>query len=223
LVDKQISQLYEQSQVGVDESELLAIADHVNTTDFKSRVPWVDKLLNLDMSLGVGGFIVVFDGKEFGFFHLVKYNAVYRPIRYVYMDICLTLYPADFSRDQAKNACAHIEKTFHHYLETKGIRVRPRATLGYMLHNYDSSLDSGLVTQIDSVNNLIYGSTKHNYDVDVSKVHLLTLCESLMIYFVARKVCIALLEKCGAMQDVISEINKKAFFGQTWLCSTLEQ
>ena len=218
MVDQRIIQLYESSQVGVDKNELFAIAENINTTDFKSRVPWFDKLLNLDRSLGVGGFIPVFDGKEFSFFHLVKYNPVYRPIRYVYMDMCLTSYPAGFSRDQAKNACAHIEETVNLYLETKGNLIRPKATLGNMLHDFKSSFEPSLLQQMKAVNEVVYGSAKHNYSVNVSKRHLFTLSESLLVYFIARKICIALLEECGVMQDIISQINKKKFFGQTWAC-----
>jgi hypothetical protein len=92
--DKNIIQLYDSLSIPVDKNELFTIAGNINMPDFKGRVVWFDKLLKLDRLLGVGGFIPAYDGFDYSFWHLVKYDAVYRPIRYVYMDICMTANPS---------------------------------------------------------------------------------------------------------------------------------
>jgi len=217
--DQNIIQLYDSLSIPVDKNELFAIAGNIDTPDFRSRVVWFNKLLDLDRSLGVGGFIPAYDGYDYSFWHLLKYDAVYRPIRYVYMDVCMAANPSGFSRDQAKNACAHIEETVLLYLTTKGIHVNPKSTLGRMLHSYASSFDSSLIQQMKTINETVYVRVKHDYDVGSSKTHLFSLDDSLMVYFIARKICVALLQECGAMKDIISEIKQQKFFGQTWYVS----
>ena len=223
-IDSRIEQLYQRLSVPVSINDVVDLAGNLNTEIIAARVPWVNKLLEIDRSLGVGGFIIDFDVDRFGIFQLLKYDEIYRPMKYVYLDICDTGHPAAFSRNIAENACAHVEKCLGLYLKIKsGARVppKPKPTLGRILGYSQKFLDSDSSESIRSLNELVYGKTKHKFDVALPRQQLLSLTESLLIYFVSRKIGVHLLTACGAINDVTSEIirgqtEENAYVGQVF-------
>jgi hypothetical protein len=220
-LDSRIEELYRRAKLPFDISVMIDYAKHLNVPEISERVPWVYKLLELDMSLGPGGYTLRFRPKTYAFFHLLNYDSIYRPMKYVYMPFGLTTSPASFSRDIAQNACAHVEKCVQELLRVRGLMIHRKATLGKMISKYSGEFDSDTFSLISSLNDLVYGKTKHQFDVDLPRLQLVTLGESLAIYFVCRTIGLKLLQEAGILADVISEINrgrshKGVFIGQEW-------
>ncbi len=137
------------------------------------------------------------------------------------MPVGLTSYPACFSRDIAQNACAHIEECVKNLFSVKGLRIRPKATLGTMTSKYPNEFDSNTLSLINSVNRIIYGRTKHKFDVELPRLQLLSLTESLAVYLVCRILGLRLLQEAGTLTDIVDEINRGrsqrgVFIGQDW-------
>jgi len=224
-VDTQIANLYRKVSLPFDIAVMLDYARHLNVSEAPARAPWVYKLLDMDYSLGPGGYGLRFNFETkpntYGFFQLLKYDAIYRPMKYVYMPFGMTPCPACFSRDIAENACAHIHECVKNLFAVRGLKIHPKATLGTALYKYPGEFDSGTYALIKSINQLIYGRTKHKFDVELPRLQLLSLAESLAVYFACRKLGLALLQKAGTLADVVAEIKRgmngeKAFIGMTW-------
>lgn len=224
-VDGKIEELYRKGNLPFDIGVLLDYARHLNVPEASKRAPWVYKLLDMDYSLGPGGYSLRFNFKAkpntYGFFQLLKYDAIYRPMKYVYMPFGMTPCPACFSRDIAENACAHVHECVKNLFAVRELKIHPKATLGKALYKYPGEFDSGTYALIKSVNQLIYGRTKHKFDVELPRLQLLSLAESLAVYFACRKLGLALLHKAGTLADVVAEIRRgmngeKTFIGMTW-------
>ena len=224
-IDNRIENLYQKAKLPFDIKVFLKYAKQLNVTKTPNRVPYVYKLLEMDYSLGPGGFALRFKlntrPKMYGFWQLIKYDAIYRPIKYVYMPFGLSYCPAGFSRDITQNACAHVEECVLNLLNARHLKIRPKSTLGVMLSRYPNEFTTDDYDLISTLNNLIYGKTKHKFDVELPRLQLLSLAESLAIYFVCRVIGLNLLQQAGTLDDIKSEINKgrtkRGFFlGQEW-------
>jgi hypothetical protein len=224
-VDSKIGELYRKSSPPFDIRVLLNYARHLNVPDASKRASWVYKLLDMDYSLGPGGYGLRFNFKAkpntYGFYQLLKYDAIYRPMKYVYMPFGMTSCPACFSRDIAENACAHVHECVKDLFAVKRLRIHPKATLGKAISMYPEEFDSDVYDLIDSVNRIVYGRAKHKFDVELPRLQLLSLAESLAIYFVCRKLGLTLLQWAGTLDDIVAEIKRgmtgeKVFIGMTW-------
>lgn len=224
-VDGRIEQLYRKANLPFDIGAMLDYARHLNVPKASKRAPWAYKLLEMDYSLGPGGYALRFNfktkPKTYGFFQLLKYDAIYRPMKYVYMPFGLSSCPACFSRDIAENACAHVHECVKNLFTVRELKIHPRATLGRAISKYPEEFDSGAYGLIDSVNKIIYGKAKHKFDVQLPRLQLLSLAESLAVYFVCRKLGLILLQQAGTLDDVVAEIRrgtsqKGVFIGQDW-------
>jgi hypothetical protein len=224
-VDGKIEELYRKGSLPFDIGVLLDYARHLNISEASKRAQWLYKLLDMDYSLGPGGYGLRFNFKvkpnTYGFFQLLKYDAIYRPMKYVYMPFGMTPCPACFSRDIAENACAHVHECVKNLFGVKGLKIHPRATLGKAISSYPEEFDSDTYELIDSANKVVYGRAKHKFDVELPRLQLLSLAESLAVYFVCRKLGLALLQQAGTLADVVAEIRRgingeKAFIGMTW-------
>lgn len=224
-VDTKIEQLYRKGSLPFDVGVMLDYARHLNVSEASDRAPWVYKLLDMDYSLGPGGYGLRFNFKTkpntYGFFQLLKYDAVYRPMKYVYNPFGLTSCPACFSRDIAENACAHVHECVKNLFAVRKLKIHPRATLGTALSKYPSEFDSGTHALIDSVNQTVYGRAKHKFDVELPRLQLLSLAESLAVHFVCRKLGLTLLKQAGTLDDIVAEIRRgmnreRVFIGMEW-------
>ena len=224
-VDGKIEELYRKGSLPFDIGVLLDYARHLNISEASKRAPWVYKLLDMDYSLGPGGYGLRFNFKvkpnTYGFFQLLKYDAIYRPMKYVYMPFGMTPCPACFSRDIAENACAHVHECVKNLFAVKGLKIHPKATLGTALYKYPSEFDSGTYALIDSVNQIVYGRAKHKFDVELPRLQLLSLAESLAVYFVCRRLGLTLLRQAGTLNDIVAEIRRgmngqRVFIGMEW-------
>jgi len=224
-VDDRIEELYRRGSLPFDIGVLLDYAGKLNVSETSERAPWVDKLLDMDYSIGPGGYALRFNFKArphtYGFFHLLKYDAIYRPMKYVYMPFGMTSCPAGFSRDIAENACAHVHECVKNLLAVKGLRIHPKITLGKAIYNYRNELDPDTYELIDSVNKIVYGRAKHEFDVELPRLQLLSLAESLAVYLLCRRLGLALLRQAGTLNDIVAEIRRgmsgeKVFIGMTW-------
>jgi hypothetical protein len=192
-------------------------------------VPWVKKLLAMDYSLGPGGYALRFNletnPKTYAFFQLQKYDSIYRPIKYVYKPFGMTFCPAASSRDIAENACAHVEKCVKNLFMVRNLKIHPKATLGKMVNRYPGEFDSNTLYIINSINDIIYGKTKHEFEVQLPRLQLLSLAESLAVYFVCRVLGLELLQQAGTLNDIVNEINRgrsqKVFIGMEWAIESL--
>jgi hypothetical protein len=220
IVDEKIKRLYEQFDLGMEVSNVRQLAEGLNQRQIQHRIPWVKRLLDFDQSIGLCGFVVGYNERDFSFHHLLAFDEIFRPIKYVYMNICYTFIPAGFSRDIAENACAHVEQSFRLFVSVNRIfKNKPRDTLGRMLYSNRKLLDKrsdNLFGKISELNELIYGKTKHVFKVEKPREQLHSFTESLMIYFMARKIAVELFIMCKIDNKILAEIKNKAFFGQTW-------
>jgi len=96
-----------------------------------------------------------------------------------------------------------------------------KATLGAMLGKYPDEFDKDTLDLIKSVNGLVYGKTKHKFEVELPRLQLLSLAESLAIYFVCRVLGLRLLKQANTLTDIVNEINrgrsqKGVFIGMEW-------
>ena len=179
----------------------------------------------MDYSLGPGGYALRFNLKTrpetYAFFQLLEYDSIYRPMKYVYMPFGLTSCPACFSRDIAQNACAHVEKCVLNLFKVRSLRISPKAPLGAMTRKYPDEFDPNTLSLINSVNSLIYGKTMHEFEVELPRLQLLSLAESLAVYFVCRVLGLKLLQQAGTLTDIVNEINRGrsqegVFIGMEW-------
>lgn len=225
ILDSRIENLYIKANLPFDIKLITDYAKNLNTPHIDKRAPWVYKLIELDYSLGPGRYALRFNlepkSKTYGFFQLLKYDEIYRPMKYVYMPFGLSYCPACSSRDIAQRACAHVEKCVRNLLHTRGLRIYKKATLGQMLHTHPNMVDLDTFSLIKGVNEIVYGATKHEFDVQLPRAQLLSLVESLAIYFVFRQLGLKLLEEAGTLPDVIKEIIKSkteggVFIGMDW-------
>lgn len=224
-LDRRIEKLYTKTKLPFDTKLIIDYAKNLNTPHIDIRAPWVYKLIELDYSLGPGGYALRFNlepqSRTYGFFQLLKYDEIYRPMKYVYMPFGLTYCPACWSRDIAENAGAHLEKCVLNLLRVNNLRVREKPTLGWMLHRYPNMFDSETSSLINEVNENVYGKTKHKFDVELPRIQLLSLVESLAVYFVCRQLGLKLLKEAGTLSDVIKEIIRSrteggVFIGMDW-------
>lgn len=208
VIDSRIEHLLTQFDFEFDVVTISELAMKLNVSQIRKRAPWVYKLLELDRSFGPGGYTLIFRRRTFGFGQLLKYDAIYRPMKYVYLPFGLTYCPACWSRDIAENACAHVEQCVRLYLTTKNIPVKPKATLGHMLGRNQSEFSLNIFNCIKSLNNFIYGRTKHEFKIELPREQLLSLTESLIVYFVSRILGLTLLRECGVLSDIVDEIER---------------
>jgi hypothetical protein len=224
-IDTKIEELYRKGGLPFDIGVVLDYARRLNASKTSGRAPWVYKLLDMDYSLGPGGYALRFkfetEPNTYGFFQLLKYDAIYRPMKYVYKPFGLTSCPASFSRDIAENACAHVHECVKNLFGVRGLKIHPKATLGTALIKHPGAFDPGTYALIDSVNQTVYGKTKHKFDVELPRLQLLSLAESLAVYFVCRKLGLTLLGEAGTLPDVVNEIRRgmngeRVFIGMEW-------
>jgi hypothetical protein len=224
-LDNRIEQLYRKANLPFDIGVILDYAKHLNVLNTSARVPWVYKFLDMDYSLGPGGYALRFhletEPRTYAFFQLLKYDSIYRPMKYVYMPFGMTSCPACFSRDIAQNACAHVEKCVKNLFSVKGLKIHPKATLGGMIKKYPREFDKDTLDSMNSLNRLIYGKTKHEFEVELPRLQLLSLAESLAVYFVCRVLGLKLLQQAGTLTDIVKEINRGrsqegVFIGMEW-------
>lgn len=223
VIDSRVERLYSRFDFPFDIDSISEHAKQLNVPQRRKREPWVYKLLEVDMALGPGGYTLRFGRRTFGFFHLLKYDAIYRPMKYVYLPFGLTSCPACWSRDIAENASAHVEQCVRLLLVARNIPVKPKATLGYMIGRNAKQFKHDILESIDAINKLIYGRTKHEFKIELPREQLLSLTESLLVYFVCRKIGLELLRDSGVLADIVMEINKGRtqrgiFIGQEWFC-----
>jgi hypothetical protein len=188
-------------------------------------VKWVYELLEMDYRLGPGGYGLRFNLTNkpytYGFFQLLKYDPVYRPMKYVYMPFGMTSNPANFSRDIAENACAHVHECIKILFSSRRLPIHPRATLGTAIKKYPGEFDSDTYGMIDSINKGVYNRAKHEFNVRLPKLQLLSLADSLATYFVCRILGLRLLQQANTLIDVIAEIKRGetqrgVYIGQDW-------
>jgi hypothetical protein len=224
-VDSKIEELYQKSSLPFDIEVLLDYARHLNVSEASKRAPWVYKLLDVDYSLGPSGYTLRFNFKAkpntFGFFQLLEYDAIYRPMKYVFLPFGLTSCPACFSRQIAEYACAHVHECVKNLFAVKGLKIHPKATLGTALSKYPAEFDAGIYEIIDSTNELVWGRAKHKFDVELPRLQLLSLAESLAVYFVCRKLGLTLLQQAGTLNDIVAEIKRgingeRVLIGHDW-------
>lgn len=225
ILDNEIEQLYKKANLPFDIKAISDYAKHLNVSQTSDRVPWVYKLLEMDYSLGPGGFALRFNLKTnlntYAFFQLIKYDQIYRPMKYVYMPFGMAICPSAWSRDIAENACAHVEKCVKNLFEVKNLRMSPKATLGKMANRYPTEFNNNTFDIINSVNDIIYGKTKHQFEVQLPRQQLLSLTESLAVYFVCRVLGLRLLQQAGTLNDIENEIDrgrsqKGIYLGMEW-------
>ncbi len=225
ILDSRIGSLYTQAKLPFDIKLIIDYAKNLNTPHIDERAPWLYKLIELDHSLGPGGYALRFNleprSRTYGFFQLLKYDEIYRPMKYVYMPFGLTYCPACFSRDIAERACAHVEKCVLNLLHASSLRIHEKATLGSMLYRHPNMFDLDAFSLIKEVNEIVYGKTKHKFDVELPRAQLISLVESLAVYFICRQLGLKLLEKAGTLPDVIKEIIRSktedgVFIGMDW-------
>lgn len=222
-VDIGIEQLFRGGGLPFDIAVVSDYARHLNVPEVSKRAPWVYKLLDTDYSLGPGGFALEFDfeANTYAFFQLLKYDAIYRPMKYVYDPFGLTSCPSCFSRQIAENACAHVHECVKHLFAVKGLKISAKATLGRALSKYPGEFDTGTYALIDLVNKTVYGRTKHKFDVGLPRLQLLSLAESLAVYFVGRRLGLTLLGQAGTLNNIVAEIRRgmngeRVFIGMKW-------
>jgi len=224
-LDSRIEQLYQKANLPFDIKVILDFAKHLNVLQMSDRVPWVIKLLTTDYSLGPGGFALRFNlktnPKTYTFFQLQKYDSIYRPMKYVYKPFGMTSCPAASSRDIAENACAHVEKCIKNLFFVRNLKTPPKATLGKMANKYPGEFDNNTLDVINKTNEIAYGKTKHEFEVQLPRLQLLSLAESLAVYFVCSVVGLKLLQQAGTLSDIENEINrgrsqKGVFLGMEW-------
>lgn len=223
-VDGTIEKLYRKGSLPFDIGVMLDYTRHLNVSEVSKRAPWVYRLLDMDHSLGPGGYTLRFNFRAkpntYGFYQLLKYDAIYRPMKYVYMPFGLTSCPACFSRFVAEYACAHVHECVKNLFDIRKLTIRPKTTLGKAISKYPGEFDSGTYGLIHSVNNIVYGRAKHKFDVELPRLQLLSLAESLAVYFVCRKLGLTLLQQAGTLDDVVAEIRRgrsqKIYIGHDW-------
>ena len=224
-VDGKIEELYRKGSLPFDIGVLLDYARHLNVSEASKRAPCVYKLLDMDYSLGPGGYGLRFNFRAkpntYGFYQLLEYDAIYRPMKYVYMPFGLTSCPACFSRQIAENACAHVHECIKNLFAVRGLKIHPKATLGKAIYKYPREFDLDTYGLIDSANKIVYGRAKHKFDVELPRLQLLSLAESLAVYFVCRKLGLTLLQQAGTLDDIVAEIRRginreKVFIGMAW-------
>ena len=139
-VDGRIEQLYCNTNLPFDIGVILDYSRHLNVSEASKRAPWVYKLLDMDYSLGPGGYTLRFNFKSkpnsFGFFQLLKYDSIYRPVKYVYLPFGLTSCPACFSRQIAEYSCAHVHECVMNLFSVRGLEIHPKTTLGRAISKY---------------------------------------------------------------------------------------
>ena len=86
-LDNRIEKLYLTQHIPMKISEVKQIAMEL-TQPVAQRIPIVHKLFAFDMSLGLCGFQLEYSDKEFGFSQLLAFDHIFRPIKYVYRDLC---------------------------------------------------------------------------------------------------------------------------------------
>lgn len=204
-IDSRIEQLHQKFELPVGIKEIIGLARELNTNNRHDRVQTVRQFLDIDRSLGLGGYLVNFDSDTFSFYYVRMYGNVYRPIKHVYMDICQTISPATWSQAIAESSCEHVEQCLRVYLHHTGISIDNDPNLRQILEATEGILSIMLLDQ------LAYCRIKHGFQNETLRDQLLSLAESLIFYFICRKVGIRLLEECGALTDIADEILK----GQT--------
>ncbi|MBM3132338.1 MAG: hypothetical protein FJZ95_04810 [Chloroflexi bacterium] len=105
---------------------------------------------------------------------------------------------------------------------TKTGIAKPKATLGKLLSLNSDKIGYDLFHKIDTLNKLVYGRTKHDFKIAAPREQLLSLVESLVIYFVSRRIAVELLTECGVANQIADDLRKAengqdgVFIGQTW-------
>ncbi|MDO8686982.1 MAG: hypothetical protein Q7K41_00155 [Dehalococcoidales bacterium] len=126
-VNIHIQKLFADAKLPVAIDKIQELAPYLNLTEISERTPWVYELFEIDQSLGPCGFAFKFDmeskPRTYGFWQLVKYDPILRPIKYVYMPFGMSVCPAGFSRDIAQNACAFVEMCMKNLLFTRKLRI----------------------------------------------------------------------------------------------------
>ncbi len=225
-VNIHIQKLFADANLSVDIDKIQELVPYLNMTEISKRAPWVYKFFEIDRSLGPCGFAFKFDmgskPRTYGFYQLLKYDPILRPIKYVYMPFGMSSCPAAFSRDIAQNACAFVEMCMKNLFSIRNLRIHPKATLGTMLYKYPNEFDSATFGLIEVLNRHVYGKTKHEFDVGLPKKQLLTLSESLAVYLVCRVIGLKLLQEAGTLEDIENQIilsqshPEKVVIGQEW-------
>ena len=225
-VNIHIQKLFADANLSVDIDKIQELAPYLNITEISKRAPWVYKFFEIDQSLGPCGFAFKFDmeskPRTYGFYQLLKYDPILRPIKYVYMPFGMSSCPAAFSRDIAQNACAFVEMCMKNLFLTRNLRIHPKATLGTMLYKYPNEFDSATFGLIEVLNRHVYGKTKHEFDVGLPQKQLLTSSESLAVYLVCRVIGLNLLQEAGTLEDIENQIilsqshPEKVVIGQEW-------
>lgn len=225
-VNIHIQKLFADANLPVDIDKIQELAPYLNMTEISKRAPWVYKFFEIDRSLGPCGFVFKFDmeskPRTYGFYQLLKYDPILRPIKYVYMPFGMSSCPAAFSRDIAQNACAFVEMCMKNLFFIRKLRIHPKAPLGTMLYKYPNEFDPATFGLIEALNRHVYGKTKHEFYIGLPKKQLLTLSESLAVYLVCRIIGLKLLQKAGTLEDIENQIilsqshPEKVVIGQEW-------
>ena len=225
-VNIHIEKLFADANLPVNIAKIKELAPYLNMTEISERAPWVYKFFEIDWSLGPCGFAFKFDmeskPRTYGFYQLLKYNSILRPIKYVYMPFGMSACPAGFSRDIAQNACAFVEMCMKNLFFMRNLRIHPKAMLGTMLYKYPNEFDTATFGLIESLNRHVYGKTKHEFDVGLPRKQLLTLSESLAVYLICRVIGLKLLQEAGVLEDIKNQVTlsqshpEKVVIGQEW-------
>ena len=215
-IDSRIEQLHQKFELPVGIKEMIGLAKELNTSNRHDRVRTVKQFLDIDRSLGLGGYLVNFDSDTFSFYYVRMYGSVYRPIKHIYMDICQTISPATWSQAIAESSCEHVEQCLRVYLQCSGISIDNDPNLRQILEDTEGILKIMLLDQ------LAYCKIKHGFHNETPRDPLLSLAESLIFYFICRKIGIRLLEECGALTDIADEILKGQTHKGVLIDSTVE-
>jgi len=205
-IDAGIERLHQRSELPAGIGDIVQLAKDLNTRNRSDRVRPVERLLEIDRSLGLGGYLVNFDGDVFSFYHIRMYDNVYRPIKCVYMDICQTIFPANWSQDIAESSHDHVKQCLYIYLYYTAISAGKDDSLEQMLQSAKGILDRNISENILLLDQLVNCRTNHDLQDEQLEDQFVNLAESLIVYFVCRSTGITLLETCGAMKDIANEI-----------------
>ena len=225
-INNDIRGFYADARLSIELETIQELAPFLNSVELSERAPSLEKLYEIDCSLGPCGFDyklnVASKPRTYSFYQILKYDRILRPIKYVYMPFGMSSYPASFSRDIAQNACAYVEMCMQNLFLTKGLRFNPKAPLGTMLYQYQKEFDTNTFKLIEALNRNVYVKAKHEFSVNLPKKQLLTLSESLASYLVCRVIGLALLKEAGVLEDIINLVKlsktnpKEIVIGQTW-------
>lgn len=125
---------------------------------------------------------------------------LHRPIQYI--EMVLKSNASDFTRHLTEMACAHVEailKKSTRLSFLSEIRDDKPVPMGALLNRVKHLIPQPLYEDLDWLNKKVYTFTKHEFGEDAfpddnseGNMHLFTLSEAIMIYFIARKLVVSL-------------------------------